>query len=485
VLVDGGEGVLARSMRQQDLGKVNIKIARWPPRGLDVVKKTTTGEVVYVHGQGQHQITIGRQCRSISSSKVLTTTVRDGMLEVEITVDIPFVHEDVLVHQGRDEGSLENSGTVTENLQIAYAITRVDNSIGARGALRSWVGLESIFPAKTLRKHHHRTESKRDLGAKVYASRKEEDEQGEHAEHVGEDPELDLELKDQVSLYLLEQIKLLAEICFGRNYGSIDALRPEYPLHLLLIILNNRGRKSLADLPDDDGDYIDDRIRAECAYLLKVLWIDVRPQKEVNLPFRTVPMNMSQLSSLQTVKKFLSKKTLKKEDSSLRVPAQASAASAELEEVATSLIIKCRDHSVDDFLLLEVIIEDFLQSLKGRQDALNPSQTRLTTALLDILECLVRFGYYQEVEKVKRIAKILVETLDGSSDEIKKKRNAKAVDRHDRVTTQNLDTVSVMASKQVLFAFKPPPNVDINPQSCISISSFSFVLFRCTTIPNN
>ena len=452
VLVDGGEGVLARSMRQQDLDKVNIKIAQWPPRGLDVVKKTAAGEVVYSHGQGQHQITIGRQCRSISSSKVLTTTVRDGMLEVEITVDIPFVHEDVLVHQGRDEGSHENSGTVTENLQIAYAITRVDNSIGARGALRSWVGLESIF-AKTLWKHHHRTESKRDLGAKVSASRKEEDEEGEHAEHVGEDPELDLELKDQVSLYLLEQIKLLAEICFGRNYGSIDALRPEYPLHLLLIILNNRGRKSLADLPDDDGDYIDDRVRAECAYLLKVLWIDVRPQKEVNLPFRTVPMNMSQLSSLQTVKKFLSKKTLKKEDSSLRAPAQASAASAELEEVATSLIIKCRDHSVDDFLLLEVIIEDFLQSLKGRQDALNPSQTRLTTALLDILESLVRFGYYQEVEKVKRIAKILVETLDGSSDEIKKKRNSKAVDRHDRVTTQNLDTVSVMASKQVLFAF--------------------------------
>jgi hypothetical protein len=456
VLVDGGEGVLARSMQQQDLAKVNIKVAQWPPRGLDFVKKSEKGGEVYEHGQGQHQITIGRQCRSISSSKVLTTSAQDGMLEVEITVDIPFVHEDILVHQSNEAGSLENSDRVTENPQIAFAITRVDNSIGARGALRSWVGLESFFSAKFSRKHHHMAESKRDLGAKVLASRTEEDEQGEHAEHVGEDPEVDLGVKEQVSLYLLEQIKLLAEICFGRNYGSIDALRPEYSLHLLLIILNNKGYKTLADLPDDGGDYIDDRIRAECAYLLKVLWIDVRPQKEVNLPFLTVPMNMSQLSSLQTVKKFLSKKTLKKEDSNLRAPAQASATSAERGEVATSLIIKCRDHSVDDFLLLEVIIEEFLQSLKGRQDALNPSQTRLTTVLLDILECLVRFGYYQEVEKVKRIAQILVETLDGSSDEIKKKRNSKAVDRHERVTTQNLDTVSVMASKQVPLASKPP-----------------------------
>ena len=162
--------------------------------------------------------------------------------------------------------------------------------------------------------------------------------------------------RSEVAAFLLQQIRLLAEMCWGRNYDCIDVMHAQYVFPILLSIikdetiskkrvptsfvdpmgtdpLKSRGasvpslsallsmapttskgaikspQKSpessavLSKHPNGDSPMaragqmegkigMPDSLRYPFAKLLNALWIDVRPQKEYVIPFVTIPFGM-------------------------------------------------------------------------------------------------------------------------------------------------------------------------------------------------
>lgn len=308
----------------------------------------------------------------------------------------------------------------------------------------------------------------------------------------------------------------MESLCYGRNYDSIDEIKGDYHLATLFTLVMDETREQSSverrtDVPQNtENPVLRPRFglpkifRAAFANLLNALWIDVRPQKIVELPSLAVPFDTRQADLFfdQTVRQrngngdrsIAKKKDIAEEDFQpfSRVKMRSGA------QLWRGTIIECQDSRVkvkwdengdddashngdvpaseqpvssiqldeiqfrkgpntnqSEFFLIEQVIEDYLEKIGGNQNAFDPPGTQLTLSFLNLLEKLVQFGYYMDPAKINRIANGLVDMLDGRFDvstapKILRNNGQQHFDRYKAYSTRSIDSTLVMASKKLI-----------------------------------
>ena len=94
----------------------------------------------------------------------------------------------------------------------------------------------------------------------------------------------------------------------------------------------------------------------------------------------------------------------------------------------------------DKFHLVEHFISKYLYAQNGRQDAHHEEKNRFILSLLDVVKCLVEFGFYASLDEFKHIVTPLVKLLDGTSDE--------AFQGTKRTSKANSQNILIMDSKR-------------------------------------
>jgi hypothetical protein len=162
------------------------------------------------------------------------------------------------------------------------------------------------------------------------------------------------EYKKNVSEFFVSQLFLCGEMCLDRNYPIIFEMEKKYPYEMLLIILKSSNN---------------DLLKSAAANLLHHVYINREPSSEILLPRYTRTLTEIVQQSL-----------------------------------SSELVCLSPDQAYQ-FALLQVVISDHLEDIKGRPfpfDSLN---------MLSLLLSLVRFHYFGKMSKLIHLVNVLVNCL--------------------------------------------------------------------------
>lgn len=156
-----------------------------------------------------------------------------------------------------------------------------------------------------------------------------------------------------VGEFFIAQLNLVAEMCLDRNYNVITAMEKIYSYESLITILKS--------VPTDF-------LQRAAAYLLQVLYIDREPQSMVHLPRLTRTMS-------------------------------------EIARSGPLDFVRVEGPANYQFALIQSIISSHLIEIAGKSFSYHSHQ------LMKILQKLIIFNFYGELDKLKEITTLLVSCL--------------------------------------------------------------------------
>ena len=171
--------------------------------------------------------------------------------------------------------------------------------------------------------------------------------------HAKKEREMKRDAERAVCDFLTSQINLAAEMCVGRNYHVITALEQTYTYDVLVTILRTPSS---------------DMLQRAAAYLLEVLYVDREPQSMVQVPRLT--RTMTQVTK-----------------------------SGSLD------MVRVDGNDNFQFALVQYLIASHLSDIKDKRFPNHSHQ------LLKVLNKLVVFNFYGDVDKLKDLVGLLVASL--------------------------------------------------------------------------
>jgi hypothetical protein len=170
--------------------------------------------------------------------------------------------------------------------------------------------------------------------------------------------------KRAVCDFFVAQLQVSAEMCLGRNYHVINLVEKIYTYDALVTIIKAPS-----------GSMSNDVLKRSAAYLLQTLYIDRDPQSAVQLPRLT--------------------RTL-----------------TEVSRSHGASLVRVEGNHFYQFALVQVLISRHLQDIRGKTFAAHSHN------LLKILQKLVEFNFYGEIEKLKEVTEQLVACLKRDSTDL-------------------------------------------------------------------
>ena len=169
-----------------------------------------------------------------------------------------------------------------------------------------------------------------------------------------------IEMKNAIGEFFVSQLQLSAEMCLGRNYNVMKTMEDLYSYELLVILLKN---------------FKNEKIKSAAAYLILTLYIDRDPQSRMQLPRLTRVFN-------------------------------------EIIDETTKDLVTVDEERMGEFGLLQYIISQHLTDLKGKRFPL------YTFNLMQILQKLIFFNFYGEIQKLNEIIHLLIMSLKRDASDI-------------------------------------------------------------------
>lgn len=163
--------------------------------------------------------------------------------------------------------------------------------------------------------------------------------------------------KRAVCDFFIAQLQVSAEMCLGRNYHVITQLEKVYTYESLVTIIKAQS-----------GSFSNDVLKRSAAYLLQTLYVDRDPQSSVKLPRLT--RTLSEVSRSRGVD-----------------------------------LVRVEGNQFYQFALLQCVISKHLAEIRSR-----PFQSH-THNLMKVLQKLVEFNFYGEMEKLRDTIELLVACL--------------------------------------------------------------------------
>ena len=172
--------------------------------------------------------------------------------------------------------------------------------------------------------------------------------------------------RNTVCEFFVAQLQVSAEMCLGRNYRVISQLEKVYSYESLVTILKT------SSITATSGS---DALKRAAAYLLQTLYVDRDPQATVQLPRLT--RTLSEISRAQGVQ-----------------------------------LVRPAGNQFFQFALVQLIISRHLQEIRGKAFAGH------THNIVKLLQKLVVFNFYGDVEKLKDITELLIANLKRDTNDL-------------------------------------------------------------------
>ncbi|KAF0687294.1 Aste57867_20960 [Aphanomyces stellatus] len=175
-----------------------------------------------------------------------------------------------------------------------------------------------------------------------------------------------------VGRYFLATVRMLAAMCWSRNYISISAVEPFFPRDVILGVIKNHT--------------VHNKMRASFCKLLTAVYIDRLPHEAKTLPRRI----------------FISPTVTRNRHVSTRGPPHA----------ASPHLVSLDD---DFFIALKGIVTDTLVACQG---VLTPSTGKLLLGVLPLCQQMMSFGCYGDELELKKLLNVLIPLVKHDFQEI-------------------------------------------------------------------
>ena len=227
----------------------------------------------------------------------------------------------------------------------------------------------------------------------------------------------------RIASYYLAQISLFAEMCLDRSYNSIYEMQRQFTFDMLVSLVGN--------------PLLPDSIRSGFTLLLLRTFIDRYPHAPIQAPGPVQVFEDSEGSAAEMVildVDDLDGAELKRDQGNqgggkfgilpqFYIPRDGPLSKGRVGTNMNLSSLKFLMFGIspgeapgDKFFLVEEFITSYLLQLGGQQNPENTEENRFVLSILELVQALVRFGFYGTYYELMDVTTPLVEILNGSKD---------------------------------------------------------------------
>jgi hypothetical protein len=228
---------------------------------------------------------------------------------------------------------------------------------------------------------------------------------------------------ERLAKYYQSQISLFAEMCLNRSYNSIYEMQRQFSFEMLISLIGN--------------DLLPDALRSAFTLVLLRVYIDRYPHAPIQAPGPMQvfddPDNISGEMVIRDVSELNGPELLADPGNGadgkfgilpqFHIPRDGPLSKGRVGTNMNLASLKFLMFGISDneipgqkFYLVEEFVTTYLLKLGGRQDPHNPDRNKFVLSILDVVQALVKYGFYGTYYELMDVTTPLVEMLNGSKD---------------------------------------------------------------------